>query len=248
MEETPQVSDARAQRMGSGNPPCSRSNEAVDGARPSRAPASSPSSAESLDREPVVRTIGHGTRTIDELARLLSAAGVTTLIDVRRYPSGKRQPHLSRERLGADLAERGLGYEWWGDSLGGRRRTTSTASDGGWRSPAFAAYGSYMSTPAFRGALAALEARARAGEALAIMCAETVWWRCHRRLIADALSIDGFVVEHLIDRLPGSRHHERDAKPIPATPPGLVADRRRPPGARRVTAPVSSHARSCHER
>lgn len=75
-----------------------------------------------------------------------------------------------------------------------------------------------MSTPAFRNALAQLEARARAGEALAIMCAETVWWRCHRRLIADALSIDGFEVEHLIDRLPGSRHHERDVEPVAAKP------------------------------
>jgi Protein of unknown function, DUF488 len=78
--------------------------------------------------------------------------------------------------------------------------------DSGWRSPAFAAYSGYMSTPAFRGALAELESRARAGEALAIMCAETVWWRCHRRLIADALTLDGFTVEHLIDRVPGRRH------------------------------------------
>jgi uncharacterized protein (DUF488 family) len=63
-----------------------------------------------------------------------------------------------------------------------------------------------MSTPVFRGALAELEARASAGEALAVMCAETVWWRCHRRLIADALTLDGFAVEHLIDRVPGRPH------------------------------------------
>jgi uncharacterized protein (DUF488 family) len=63
-----------------------------------------------------------------------------------------------------------------------------------------------MSTLAFRGALAELEKQASAGEALAIMCAETVWWRCHRRLIADALTLDGFAVEHLIDRVPGEHH------------------------------------------
>ncbi len=167
----------------------------------------SPSPSDSVEGRPVVRTIGHGTRTTDELAALLAAAGVATLIDVRRYPSGRRQPHLSRERLAADLAERGVTYEWWGEALGGRRAATpAMRPDSGWRSPAFAAYSGYMSTPAFRGALAELESRARAGEALAIMCAETVWWRCHRRLIADALTLDNFTVEHLIDRLPGRRH------------------------------------------
>jgi uncharacterized protein (DUF488 family) len=166
-----------------------------------------PSLSDSIDGRPVVRTIGHGTRTTDALAALLAAAGVATLIDVRRYPSGRRQPHLSRERLAADLAERGLAYEWWGDSLGGRRAATSASlADSTWTSPAFAAYSSYMSTPAFRDALSTLEARARAGEALVIMCAETVWWRCHRRLIADALTLDGFTVEHLMDRLPGRQH------------------------------------------
>ncbi len=155
----------------------------------------------------MIRTIGHGTRTTDELAALLSSAGVATLIDVRRYPKGRRQPHLSRERLAIDLPERGLAYEWWGEALGGRRSLTgATMPASGWRQPAFAAYSAYMASPAFRDALAELERRARAGEALAVMCAETVWWRCHRRLIADALVLDDFAVEHLIDRVPGRPH------------------------------------------
>jgi uncharacterized protein (DUF488 family) len=155
----------------------------------------------------VIRTIGHGTRTTDELAALLSSAGVATLIDVRRYPKGRRQPHLSRERLAIDLPERGLAYEWWGEALGGRRSLTGATMPGrGWRQPTFAAYSAYTASPVFREALAELERRATAGEALAIMCAETVWWRCHRRLIADALTLDGFVVEHVIDRVPGRPH------------------------------------------
>ncbi|HEU4671916.1 MAG TPA: DUF488 domain-containing protein [Candidatus Limnocylindrales bacterium] len=154
-----------------------------------------------------IRTIGHGTRSTGELAALLRAAGVQTLIDVRRYPAGRRQPHLSRDRLAADLPALGIGYEWWGEALGGRRTAdAATIAASGWRSPAFAAYEAYMRTPEFRQALAALEARARGGEQLAIMCSETVWWRCHRRLIADALVDDGFVVEHLIDRVPGRIH------------------------------------------
>jgi uncharacterized protein (DUF488 family) len=159
---------------------------------------------------PVVRTIGHGTRTTDELIGLLHDAGVATLIDVRRYPAGRRQPHLARERLAEDLPARGIGYEWWGEALGGRRPPSPDAvAHTGWRNPAFAGYAEYMATAEFRSALAALEERARGGEAVAIMCAETVWWRCHRRLIADALVRDGIEVEHLLDRVPGRPHPAR---------------------------------------
>jgi uncharacterized protein (DUF488 family) len=155
----------------------------------------------------VVRTIGHGTRSTDELAALLRRADVTTLIDVRRYPLGRRQPHLSREALAESLPALGIGYEWWGEALGGRRAPSpGAAARTGWRNPAFAGYAEYMATTEFRAALAALEGRARAGEAVAIMCAETVWWRCHRRLIADALVRDGLEVEHLLDRVPGRPH------------------------------------------
>jgi uncharacterized protein (DUF488 family) len=156
-----------------------------------------------------IRTIGHGTRTTEQLAALLRAAGVQTLIDVRRHPAGRRQPHLSRARLAVDLPALGIGYEWWGEALGGRRTAdAATLAASRWRSPAFAAYEAYMRTPAFRDAIEALEARARSGERLAVMCSETLWWRCHRRLIADALVEDGFVVEHLIDRGPATVHPE----------------------------------------
>jgi uncharacterized protein (DUF488 family) len=155
----------------------------------------------------VVWTIGHGTRSTEELAALLHDAGVETLIDVRRYPVGKRQPHLSREALATSLPTLGIGYEWWGEALGGRRATTPGAEQRtGWHNTAFAAYAEYMQTSAFRNALGELEERVRRGERLAVMCAETVWWRCHRRLIADALTRDGIEVEHLLDRAPGRPH------------------------------------------
>jgi uncharacterized protein (DUF488 family) len=167
----------------------------------------SPSDSADQIRAPTVWTIGHGTRTTDELAALLHDAGIRTLIDVRRYPASRRQPHLSREALSVSLPAAGIGYEWWGDALGGRRTPSSDAQvTTGWRNPAFAGYAQFMATPAFREALMTLEERARAGERLSIMCAETVWWRCHRRLIADALVRDGFAVEHLIDRAPGRPH------------------------------------------
>jgi uncharacterized protein (DUF488 family) len=154
----------------------------------------------------VITTIGHGRRTTDELAALLRACGVATVIDVRRYPIGRRQPHLARARLAADLPARGIAYEWWGDELGGRRDAPDPTFPSTWRSPGFVAYAAYMGTPAFRSALAMLERRARSEERLAVMCAETLWWRCHRRLIADALSDAGYVVRDVIDEAPGMVH------------------------------------------
>jgi uncharacterized protein (DUF488 family) len=158
-------------------------------------------------RGALIWTVGHGTRATDGLARLLMAAGATTVIDVRRYPAGRRQPRFARERLEADLPALGISYEWWGDALGGRRpMPVPPMTESPWRSHGFIAYAAHMRSSAFRTALAALEARARAGEALAVMCAETRWWRCHRRLIADALVFDGFEVRHLIDGPPGMPH------------------------------------------
>jgi uncharacterized protein (DUF488 family) len=135
------------------------------------------------------------------------AAGATTVIDVRRYPAGRRQPRFAHERLEVDLPALGIRYEWWGDALGGRRPMPVPPNpESPWRSHGFVAYAAYMRSDAFRTALVALEARARAGEALAVMCAETRWWRCHRRLISDALVFDGFAVRDLIDQPPGVAH------------------------------------------
>ena len=148
--------------------------------------------------------------------RLLRLAGVTTLIDVRRYPLGRRQPHLSRDALAEELPRLGIGYEWWGEALGGRRPASPGAdARTGWRNPAFAGYAEHMATSDFRDALAALEERARGGEALAIMCAETLWWRCHRRLIADALVRDGLQVEHLLEGVPGRQHQPQEMSDLP---------------------------------
>lgn len=155
----------------------------------------------------VIWTVGHGTRTTADLATLIRDAGAAAVIDVRRYPGSRRHPHLARERLQIDLPPLGVGYEWWGEALGGRRPAPPKSdAPSPWRSPGFAAYATHMTTSAFRSALLALEARTNCGDALAIMCAETLWWRCHRRLIADALVFDGFVVRDLADRAPGHLH------------------------------------------
>ncbi|MGH2717352.1 MAG: DUF488 family protein [Actinomycetota bacterium] len=155
-------------------------------------------------------TVGHGTRTVDELAELLSGAGAELVIDVRRFPGSRRNPHLSRGNLGESLPQRGIRYDWWGEALGGRRSLGPPPSrHPAWRQPAFRAYAEHMDTPEFREAFGRLLDVARAEKA-AVMCSETLWWRCHRRLIADAAVLAGWPVMHL--RPPGL------AEPHPVNP------------------------------
>jgi len=155
---------------------------------------------------PKIWTIGHGTRSILELTGLLHAVGIEKLVDVRRFPGSRRNPQFSRERLAAELPAAGIHYDWRGDELGGRRSLGPGNLNTSWTNRAFRAYAGHMESADFRTALAAIEADAATGRRLALMCAETLWWRCHRRLIADALVLDGFEVRHLIDHIPGKPH------------------------------------------
>lgn len=147
-----------------------------------------------------VYTVGHGTRTLEELAALLREAGVDLLVDVRRFPGSRRHPHFARESLEESLPALGVAYDWRGEELGGRRsrRRDGSSRHPAWRNDAFGGYADYMDTEPFRTALERLEREAAAGTAVAVMCAETLWWRCHRRLIADALLMHGLEVVHLV--------------------------------------------------
>lgn len=144
-----------------------------------------------------VYTVGHGTRTTEELASILDDAGVAGLVDVRRFPGSRRHPHFSKEALEHSLPSLGLAYEWRGEALGGRRKAGGVSRHVALRNNSFRSYADYMDSDEFRHALARLEDDARAAP-VAIMCAESLWWRCHRKLIADALVLDGFEVVHLI--------------------------------------------------
>jgi uncharacterized protein (DUF488 family) len=146
--------------------------------------------------EQCLRTIGHGARTLDELVAVLDEAGVVLLADVRRFPGSRRHPQFSQQSLAEALPARGVAYEWWGDALGGRRSGKVPSRHVAWRNKAFRAYADHMETVEFRHALDSLLMRAAAA-ATAVMCAETLWWNCHRRLIADAATVRGFEVVHL---------------------------------------------------
>jgi uncharacterized protein (DUF488 family) len=148
-------------------------------------------------------TVGHGPGDRDVLGPLLTAAGIEQLVDVRRFPGSRNNPDVAREALAAWLPERGIAYRWE-ERLGGRRRLPSgePVVDGWWAVEQFAAYAAHTRTPEFADALDEVLARA-ADTTVAIMCSESVWWRCHRRLVADVVVLArGLPVDHL---MPGGR-------------------------------------------
>lgn len=148
--------------------------------------------------QPTIWTIGHGALSTEAIALALRAAGVRTLVDIRRFPTSRRSPHLARDRLAADLLPLGIAYEWAGEALGGRRSPRPGPTRHlAWQDRAFRGYADHTDTTPFREAVEGLVRRARAGERLAVLCAELDWRRCHRRLVADAFTVRGVSVVHL---------------------------------------------------
>ena len=148
-----------------------------------------------------IYTIGHSTRAADELTAVLQDGGITALADVRRFPASRRHPQYNRGALEHALPAAGIAYAWLGESLGGRRAQTvptERSRNNGWEVAAFRYYADAMSTPEFTAGMAELEALART-YSTAVMCAERLWWSCHRRLIADLLTVRGWSVVHLFD-------------------------------------------------
>ncbi len=147
-----------------------------------------------------VFTIGHSTRTLDAFLAALAAARVDSVADVRRFPQSRRHPHFNAENLAPALDLAGIAYRHFPD-LGGRRgnRVDGLASPHTlWREAPFRNFADYAETPPFRAALARLIAMSETGRP-AILCAEAVWWRCHRRIITDYLIARGIAVEHIFD-------------------------------------------------
>lgn len=144
-------------------------------------------------------TVGHGTADRERLTELLAGAGVELVVDVRRYPASRTNPDVRREALECWLPERGIDYRWE-PRLGGRRHVAAgePEPDTWWSVAAFRAYAAYTRTPEFDAALDEVLADA-ARRTTAVMCSESVWWRCHRRLIADVAELGRSVpVQHLM--------------------------------------------------
>jgi uncharacterized protein (DUF488 family) len=160
--------------------------------------------------------VGHGTRPIGELLEMLEGAGARTLVDVRRFPSSRRHPQFNQAALAAALEGAGIGYRH-AVELGGR--LSGEPGEERFRCIEVAAFRNYaarMGTPAWQEALAA----ALAEPAQCFLCAETLWWRCHRRLIAELLHARGYEVIHLLK--PGHSDRHRPWEPISETRDGVL--------------------------
>jgi uncharacterized protein (DUF488 family) len=149
---------------------------------------------------PRIFTIGHGARPVDELVADLRSAGVRRLVAVRTAPGSRRHPQFGRDTLCERLASNGIAYEWRKE-LGGFRKPRPDSPNTAIRNESFRGYADHMSSPDFLDALAWLESTST-DTPTAIMCAESLWWRCHRRMIADALAAHAWDIVHI---LPGGR-------------------------------------------
>jgi uncharacterized protein (DUF488 family) len=163
---------------------------------------------------PDIYTIGHADRPWDTFIDLLHRQGITLLADIRRFPGSRHAPQFNEDHLRTALAAGGIA-ELHLAALGGRRRARPDSRNTAWRNPSFRGYADYMETPEFQAGLEELEALARTHR-VAVMCAETVWWRCHRSLVADALTADGWQVWHIIDM--------GDPQPHRYTAPARIVD------------------------
>lgn len=151
-----------------------------------------------------VWTIGHSTRTAAEFRGLLETHEIELVADVRRFPGSRRLPHFARAALEQDLEAANILYTWL-PALGGRRSPQPDSKNQAWRHPAFRGYADYLATEAFAAGLTELLMLAY-GLRTTLMCAESLWWRCHRRLIADVLTAMGVQVLHIRDRKTTERH------------------------------------------
>jgi uncharacterized protein (DUF488 family) len=152
-----------------------------------------------------VWTVGHSTRTAADFRALLALHDIELVADVRRFPGSRRLPHFASDALQHDLARVGILYCWIPE-LGGRRHPNPASINQGWHHPAFRAYADHIATEEFADGLNELLMLA-GGLRTAVMCAELLWWRCHRRLIADVLTALNIQVIHLRDGETAELHH-----------------------------------------
>ncbi|HKO97794.1 MAG TPA: DUF488 domain-containing protein [Pyrinomonadaceae bacterium] len=150
----------------------------------------------SPDTQPRLWTIGHSTRPVEEFLQLLREHEIEVLIDVRTFPGSRRYPQFNREALSVTLQLAGIEYRHMPD-LGGRRKARPDSRNTAWQNEGFRGYADHMETETFRQGIERL-LEVAASKRTTVMCAEAVWWRCHRSLIADYLKAKGVEVVHIL--------------------------------------------------
>jgi uncharacterized protein (DUF488 family) len=154
-----------------------------------------------------IYTIGHSTRAFDELVAALRAHDIRTLVDIRSFPMSRRMPHFNRESLEVELPKHGIAYVWMKELGGRRQKLLKDSPNTGLRNDSFRNYADYMLTEEFARGVQRLLEIAAAGNA-AIMCAERVYFQCHRMLVSDYLTAHGHTVLHIDDDKRPLRQHK----------------------------------------
>ena len=149
-------------------------------------------------------TVGHSTRSGEEFTRILLAHGIEVLVDVRTFPGSRRYPQFNKETLAESLREAGIDYKHE-PRLGGRRKPRPDSHNSAWRNEQFRGYADHMETEEFKNGVRELLELA-SSKRVAVMCAEAVWWRCHRSLISDYLKAEGHEVIHILDEKKTEEH------------------------------------------
>jgi uncharacterized protein (DUF488 family) len=159
-------------------------------------------------------TIGHSTHTLEEFLIILKSFEIELVADIRNFPGSRRYPHFNKDALTLSLPEHKIGYIHLKD-LGGRRKAKINSVNTAWRLPAFRGYADYMETPVFKNSIKELETLA-SSKRVVFMCAEAVWWSCHRALVSDYLKHEGWKVLHIMAEGKVTEH--------PYTAPARIAD------------------------
>lgn len=151
-----------------------------------------------------IYTIGHSTHSFEDFMAMLNSFNIKALADIRSYPGSKRYPDFNKENLFKKLPQEGIRY-FHLEGLGGRRKVQKNSRNNRWRSDSFRGYADYMETEAFHTAISELESIA-IKNVTAYMCAEAVWWRCHRSLVSDYLKAKGWKVMHIMSEGKAEEH------------------------------------------
>jgi uncharacterized protein (DUF488 family) len=161
-------------------------------------------------------TVGHSTRSAEEFVHLLTAHQIEALVDVRSFPGSRRYPHFNKSELSQLLERAGIEYHHM-PQLGGRRKPNPNSKNAAWKNASFRAYADHMETKEFEQGIAGL-LELVSSKRTAVMCAEALWWRCHRSLISDYLKAAGVEVIHIVD--------EKTTQPHPYTSAARIIDGR----------------------
>lgn len=167
-----------------------------------------------MSTENEIWTIGHSTRTLNEFVEMLKSFSIKTLVDIRSLPGSNKFPQYNQDALQKSLMLNDIDYQYF-EELGGRRKTNPESKNTIWRNKSFRGYADYMETEEFADGLKKLEDLAQQSRTV-IMCAEAVWWRCHRSMVADALKVKGWQVMHVMSENKATEH--------PFTQPAQVID------------------------